>query len=172
MTDANDEQLMAAYVAGDPAAFEALFRRYVDVITGFVRRRIGNPDDVREVVQEAFLRVHRSRHSFDATRTLRPWLLTVAANISRDHVRRSAQRMVPLGELPAPPARDELEVREKLERVLQVMTQLPRAQRTVLELQCFEDLSHCEIARRVGITRDAVKQRAFRGRAALRHAFA
>jgi RNA polymerase sigma-70 factor (ECF subfamily) len=54
---------------------------------------LGDPDDAQDVAQEAFLRAWRHLLTFDATRPLRPWLLSISANLARNR-RRSAGRYI------------------------------------------------------------------------------
>ena len=62
MTDeTTDEILMAAYRAGNQAAFEALFARHSGSVYGFLVRRLGDPTLARDLHQEVFLRLHRAR---------------------------------------------------------------------------------------------------------------
>ena len=52
---------------------------------------LGDPDDAEDITQETFLRAYRSLKRFDATRPLRPWLLSIASNLASNR-RRSAGR--------------------------------------------------------------------------------
>ena len=59
MSELSDEALFAAYIRGDPGAFEELFRRYAPVLIRLFRRDIYRSQDAEELVQETFLRAHR-----------------------------------------------------------------------------------------------------------------
>ena len=87
-----DEELMAAYVAGDQSAFSELFSRYGQMLVRLMSRHIRNQDDVHELVQQTFLQLHRARADFDQSRKLRPWLMTIAFNLKREYYRRRMRK--------------------------------------------------------------------------------
>src|SRR5258706_12214080 len=87
-TDRDDEQLMAAYVAGDAAAFRELFERYAPLLISMIAAQPGTRNDVADLVQQTFLQLHRARHDFDPRYKRRPWLLTIALNLRRQEARR------------------------------------------------------------------------------------
>jgi len=87
---ADDEALMAAYVAGDMSAFSELFRRYARPgasALAFATRR--SPD----FVQQTFLHLHRARASFTVG-ACSAWLLSIAINLQREHFRASSAARV------------------------------------------------------------------------------
>jgi RNA polymerase sigma-70 factor (ECF subfamily) len=163
---------MVAYVSGDQRAFAEIFRRYADVVTSLVRRRVRRHEDACDVVQQTFLQMHRARARFDPERLLRPWLFTIAANLSRDHARRSHHHREVTSdiEVAAPTSGDPLVSASERLRVRRALAALPANQREVLELHWIEGASYRDIAARTGASHAAVKLRAFRGRAALRDA--
>jgi len=167
-----DEQLMAAYAAGDRTAFAELFERYAPLIGRVIRRGISRPEVARELVQETFLQVHRARADYDPSRPLRPWLTTVAMNVRRDYLRRIQRR--PEGALSdhaeMEHAADDASPLATVEatRVREVVAQLPDNQRAVIELHWFEGLGFPEVADVLGVKPSAVKVRAHRAYKRLR----
>jgi RNA polymerase sigma factor (sigma-70 family) len=171
----SDEELMAAYVAGDGAAFRALFERYAVVLYRMVRRRLGNDEDARDIVQQTLLHMHRARRDFRSDSRLRPWLFTIAMNLVREHYRRKGRKPEELvgEELKATDrssvlAPTQAEENERLARVRAALASLPEQQREVIELHWFEDSPYEEIARIVGASVAAVRVRAHRGYERLR----
>src|SRR5688572_19318137 len=77
----------------DPDALAALFDRYFDRLYAVVYRMLGNRAETEDAIQEVFLKVHRGAPSLDATRDPGPWLITIAANVSRDRWRSGASRL-------------------------------------------------------------------------------
>jgi hypothetical protein len=73
-----DERLVAQVLAGDEGAFEALYERYFRRITRFVLRRLDAVSDVEDVVQEVFLAVFLSAHSFRGESGLDGWIFGAA----------------------------------------------------------------------------------------------
>src|SRR3954468_20058724 len=83
---------MAAYVAGDLAAFRELFDRYAPFLMSMIAGQPATRNDVADLVQQTFLQLHRARHAFDPRYKRRPWLLTIALNLRRQEARRKYRR--------------------------------------------------------------------------------
>jgi RNA polymerase sigma-70 factor (ECF subfamily) len=163
---------MAAYVRGDEAAFREIFSRYAPLLGSLARRRVGNDEVAKDLVQQTFLQLHRARFDFREGARLRPWVVTIALNVVREHLR--ARRRKPVTALEAEPADRASspaagpEVAEETARLRAALAELPDAQREVVELHWFQGLSMSEIARAVGASVGAVKVRAHRAYTVLR----
>jgi RNA polymerase sigma-70 factor (ECF subfamily) len=173
-----DEPLMARYLAGDNQAFEQLFTRLAPRVYGFFMRSFGNATLAEELVQATFLHMHRSRATYRVGLPLRPWLLTIAARVRRDELRRRYRLKEDCDEealvraetaMAMTAARDDGErQRERTARVRQAIDQLPESQRVVVQLHRFEGLTFAQIAEILGTTALAVRARAFRAYETLR----
>jgi RNA polymerase sigma-70 factor (ECF subfamily) len=169
----SDEELMAAYVRGDAAAFRELWARHSPVLLRVMRSQLRRPEDARDLVQQTFLQLHRSRHDFREGARLSPWLFTIAMNLKREYFRRSTRRPeAPLGDegatVPvAPRGQEQAEAREEL---LFAMSKLPEDQHEVIALHWLAGVPLPEVAVIVGASVSAVKVRAHRGYAAMRRA--
>ena len=168
----SDEELMAAYVAGDRAAFEELFRRYSPALLRVIGRQLSSPGEAHDLVQQTFLQLHRARNDFKPGARLRPWIFTIALNLKREHFRRLRRR--PEAPLELDGRNDPQILPESPERaenqraVRQALDQLPPDYREVIVLHWFEGLSFPEVSAIVGASVSAVKVRAHRGYVALR----
>ena len=78
---------------GDAAAWESLALAHQQAVFRLAYLLLGDADDAEDIAQETFLRAWKYLKRFDSTRPLRPWLLSIAANLSRNR-RRSAGRYV------------------------------------------------------------------------------
>ncbi len=83
----SDEQVMGAYAAGEPGAFDELFRRYARRLFGYLFHMTMERELARDLVQETFVRVHRARDQYDAGRPFKPWLFRIATNVCADEKR-------------------------------------------------------------------------------------
>jgi RNA polymerase sigma-70 factor (ECF subfamily) len=167
-----DEILMAAYQAGNEAAFSELFDRYAGSIYGFLVRRLGDRALAEDLYQEAFLRLHKGRASYDSNRPFRAWLFGIVHNLVVDTLR--GQRRAPqTASLDGDPAaarepRDErsperiLAARQASEALGAVLHALPSDEATVLILARFEGLSYEDIGTVLGRSPAATKQLAYR----------
>ena len=91
-TEATDEELMAAYVAGHPHAFDMIFKRYAPTLKGMLARGLPADIDPLDLLQQTFLHLHRARLDFKQGMKLRPWLFTIAMNLKREQFRRRGRR--------------------------------------------------------------------------------
>jgi RNA polymerase sigma-70 factor, ECF subfamily len=170
----SDEELMRRYAGGDDRAFRELFARYAPLLVRLLRRQVGRDADAQDLAQQTFLQLHRARRDFRDGLRLRPWVITIALNLARDHLRRLGRRPetaldadgVPEPVAPATP--DTGEATRTAHRVRRALCTLPPEQREVIELHWFEQLPFSEIAAIVGSTSGAVRVRAHRGYVSLR----
>jgi RNA polymerase sigma factor (sigma-70 family) len=165
----SDEDLMAAHVAGERGAFEELFTRHAPVLLRVMTRQSASAEDARDLVQQTFLQVHRARLDFDTSAKFRPWLFTIAFNLSRQLARtrarrretpsddsKQAERTTSTGDVDA--ARD----------VRSALAQIPADYREAIVLHWYEGLSFEEASLVVGASVTALKLRAHRGYKLLR----
>src|SRR3712207_3701844 len=99
-----DEQLVAAFRAGDDRAFERIHDRYRDRLDGFVRQMLRHdPHTAEDVVQDVWVRAFRALRADARPMTLRPWLYRIAHNRTMDVLRAAGpvRSEIP-EELPAP----------------------------------------------------------------------
>ena len=164
----SDETLLDAWRAGDPAAFEALFRRWQAPLRRHLTRMLDDPAAADDLTVETFLRLHRHRERWRPGMPLRPWLFTIARNLARNRLR--AQRLwgwLPLSAVhdrPAPPPRSD----ETQRRVAAAFAALPPAQREACSLRLLADLPVDEIARVTRVPAGTIKSRLFHGLRRLR----
>lgn len=91
-----DDQLMLAYAAGDPAAFDVLYARYENALYRFVKRMLGLrlAPEVDEVFQDTWLRIVSARASFSSQGAAwRTWAFTIAHNLAMDRLRVSGREV-------------------------------------------------------------------------------
>src|SRR5512147_29588 len=172
----NEEALMAAYVAGDPGAFQRLFRVLAPSLHAFFARTVADGSAAEDLLQTTFLKLHGARGSWRPGEPLRPWVFTIAARVRVDWLRRNGRRGAEEeldGETLAAPdgAGDPAEAvlgKQRAERVREALDRLAEPQRVVVHLHRFEGLGFGEICKILGISEGAAKLRAFRAYAQLR----
>ena len=173
----SDEQLLQRYLNGDEEAFAALIRRYERELFNFLVRFVGDRTLAEDVFQETFLQLHNSAAAFDASRRLRPWLFTIAANKARDAMRsRWRRRAMPLDATVAsdsdeqssyaslmpshiPSPEEYLTNFETRQAVQNIVLEMPDNLRTVLVLSYFQEFPYKEIAETLGVPLGTVKSR-------------
>ena len=88
----NDVELCRRVGRGDLAAFEALYRRYVDRVWRYARSRAGSRSETEDIVQESFLRVRRFAKGYDGRSALGTWIFAVTRSAALDYARRERRQ--------------------------------------------------------------------------------
>lgn len=166
---------------GDADALGQLYDQTLGQVYGLALRVLGNPQDAEEAVADVYLQVWDRAASYCPERgAVMAWLQTLAWSRALDHRRRSRRKSPPglhpdaseltYTESEDPSPEQMAERHGRAGRVRAALDALAPGQRRVLELSCYEELSHAEIAERTGLPLGTVKSHARRGLAALRSA--
>ncbi|MGH7986293.1 MAG: RNA polymerase sigma factor [Candidatus Binataceae bacterium] len=153
---------------GDREAFRMLVNEIGPAITGFLRRRIFDQDELEDVCQETLLAIYESRHTYDPARPFEPWLFAISRHIAANHFRRHRLR-TNSQEL----AEDLLEYggekgENLLVRLRQALSRLPTFQREAFIMMKIEGLSLLEASERTGASVGTLKVRVHRAYVHLR----
>jgi RNA polymerase sigma-70 factor (ECF subfamily) len=87
LSNVPDQILVEQLRRGDRKAFALVIDRYQGLIYGYLRARLQQTSDADDMTQEVFLRFYLSKARFDSTALIRPWLIGIARNLLREHVR-------------------------------------------------------------------------------------
>jgi RNA polymerase sigma-70 factor (ECF subfamily) len=165
-------ELMMAYQHGDGAAFEALYGRLASALGGYLRALCRDAARAEDLLQETFLQVHRSRHTYLPPRPVKPWIYAIARNVflmsRRATGRRSRHEMIADEALPDVPVPPEVESLADSEAVRRALARVPEDRREALLLHHVSGLSFREIGAVLGVSEAAAKLRAHRGVVLLR----
>jgi RNA polymerase sigma-70 factor (ECF subfamily) len=175
-----DEELVAAFQAGDSTAFDQLVHRWDRRIHGAIYRVVGADEDARDLCQEAFLKAYRGLGTFKREARFSSWLYQIALNVCRDRMRRRRGRTsVSLEEIEGSaegglrtpdPGPLELALSRDLRRaVARAMEELTPEEREVIVLKEYQGLTFPEIAETLSVPLSTVKTRLYRGLGQLRH---
>jgi RNA polymerase sigma factor (sigma-70 family) len=174
---AGDDECWRAAIRGDPAAFALVFDRHADAVYRQCLRRTGSVADAEDLTSMTFLQAWRAR---DRVRfvdgSARPWLLTVAANLARNHARAARRYRHQLARLPRDrPAEDAADAAlDNLERVAAeravaaALAELAPAEQDVVSLCDLSELSYAEAAQVLDVPIGTIRSRLSRARAHLR----
>ena len=172
--------LIESHLRGDPRAFGEIVSRFQVRLLNFVYRMIGDRERAEDLVQEAFLRVHRHLHRFDRTRKFSTWIYTIASNLAKNELRNRGRSPLVAFEQTRP--RDEedgrpiefqdlanrpddlYEQRQLKSLVDQTVAQLSSHHREVFVLRELEGKSYEEISEIMHCNLGTVKSRLNRAR--------
>lgn len=165
------ERLKARLAAGQQAAFAELYDAVADRLHHFLAVRLGSRQDADDVLQETFVRLVRSRHKLRSVDNLSAYVFTAARNEANRFSARTQRDPVQNVEAVAESLFDEthgndLSRRETAQVVARAIVALPPAEREVMELKTYAELTFREIAAVTGAPPGTV---ATRYRTALAH---
>jgi RNA polymerase sigma-70 factor, ECF subfamily len=163
------EELMVRYQQADAEATTALIEQLSPQLYRFFAAQVGNRDDASDMLQDAWLRIHRVRHTYRPGEPLLPWVYAIARCVRVDSFRkrrRIATREIVVEALPEPPVANEKST--GLPSFDELIATLPASQREVLTMLKVNGLSLEEVARATSSSVGSVKQKAHRAYERLR----
>ena len=149
-----ERQLLEAIEGGERAALRRLYDRYAGYAMAVGLRYVPDRDEVRDVMQDSFVRILTSISQFNyhGEGSLKSWVGRIVSNRSVDYLRQH-QRFTTVDTIPDEP--DDPEEPDiggvPPDALTEMIGRLPANYRTVLNLYVFEERSHREIARLLGI---------------------
>ncbi len=172
--DLHNEQelraLMVRYQAGEGEAVEALVARLSPPLLRYLGGPFVDRSDAEDLLQDCWLRIHRSRHTYRPSEPVLPWIFAIARHTRLDGYRRrrriQSREVAPAGVLAefsaaAPPDGGMAEVSR-------LLAALPESQREVIWMLKVSGMSLEEVARATSSTVGAIKQKAHRAYEKLR----
>ena len=151
---------------GDRTAMRRLYDCYAGYALAVASRYIPQHEEVRDVVQDSFLRIltHLEQFNYKGEGSLRAWVARIVANEAIDHVRQQ-ERFAFVDEIPDDADEGEPDVERVPPDVLtQMIGRLPVGYRVVLNMFVFEQMTHKEIAQRLGIKENSSASQFFRAK--------
>ena len=180
----SDAEIMLQVKAGDDSAFAYLVQKYRRPMVNFMYRMAHNAAGAEDLAQEVFLRVYRSRETYEASAKFTTWLYRIATNLAVNHARDTrherAENQVSLDEpdeesgrtldLPdrSPSAEENLVQRERLAAIRQRVQALPERQRIAVLMHKYQQMDYRQIAEVLKLSESATKSLLFRAYETLR----
>jgi RNA polymerase sigma factor (sigma-70 family) len=170
-----DGILIRRSLCGHPDAFVEVVQRHEVAIHGYLSRRAGH-QAADDLLGEVWLRAFGARRGYDTSYDdARPWLYGIARNVLRAHWRTSQNIGLATAEATLDPwdeVTDRLDSAVRARALVCAMRKLPSAERDVLLLVAWEQLTPAEAAAALGIPPGTARSRLHRARATLRHLLA
>ncbi len=180
----SDADVMLRVKAGDQAAFDYLVQKYRRPMLSFMYRMSHNSAAAEDLAQEVFLRVYRSRQSYEASAKFTTWLYRIATNLAVNHARdtrherpevqvsidepdedSSTTLQVPDRSLNAEQA---IVLRERMLAIRQKVEALPEQQKMAVIMHKYQQMDYKQIAEVLKKSESATKSLLFRAYETLR----
>ncbi len=174
----DESALIGLAAQKDEQAWEALIAAHQQAVFRLAYLFTGDSDEAEDVTQEVFVRAFRFLHQYDRTRPFRPWLLSITANLARNHLRSFKRYLVALQNFARrdpdalAQAKPDQTVAEEARSLWQVVRKLSNEDQKVIYLRYFLELSESETAAALNTPRGTVKSRLSRALSRLRERLA
>lgn len=166
-----EKELIELCKKEDNSARRDLYQIYAGGLMAICMRYIGDREQAQDVLHDGFLKIFRSFRQFDyrGEGSLKAWLSRIMANQALEYLRQrnKHEREIPLEEIPAemtPTESDENLSEIPQEVLMRFIGELPDGYRTVLNMFVFEEKSHREIAKALGISEHTSSSQLFRAK--------
>jgi RNA polymerase sigma-70 factor, ECF subfamily len=183
-TTISDADVMLRVKAGDDAAFNYLVAKFRRPLVGFMYRLSHNQAVAEELAQEVFLRVYRSRETYNAEAKFSTWLYRIATNLAVNHARDTRQERpessISIDETDeesglsidvadaTPNVEQNILRRERLAAIRRHVDALPERQRLAVVMHKYQEMDYRQIAAVLKLSESATKSLLFRAYETLR----
>jgi RNA polymerase sigma-70 factor (ECF subfamily) len=176
-----DAELMIRVREGDGASFGVLLEKHRSSVVHFLYRMVQNQAVAEELAQEVFLRVYRSRGTYEPAAKFTTWLFRIATHVALNALRdgkneRWQERLDDdSSDAPArqvsdrrPSVEQSMVYEAKLDEIRKAIAALPAKQRAAVLMHKYEELEYSQIAKVLSCSESAVKSLLFRAYETLR----
>ncbi|RPD42651.1 RNA polymerase sigma factor [Chitinophaga barathri] len=163
MNHLSDEDLMELVVDGNEIAFAGLVDRYSKDLYKLIYKRVKDDDITKDIVQEIFISLWKNRHTITVKQSLFPYLYQAAIYEVVDHTLRAGKEIAFKTSLLSqedhiqPSISQEIETEDLRREIDRTVARMPQTMRTVFCLSRYEYLSVREIAGKLHLSEQTVK---------------
>jgi RNA polymerase sigma-70 factor, ECF subfamily len=174
---AQDNSLVEGVLGGNRDKFRELVEKYQERIFRLVDRLVGNPTEAEDLTQQSFIEAFMGLRRYDRSRSFLTWLMSIAINNCRDHLKSHKRRERQLtgevderealfmGHIPNP--HQVLESQQNVEQIAKAFHRLDAKYRIPLLLKDVEELDYKEMQEILHLPLTTLKMRVIRARAQL-----
>lgn len=173
-----DDKLVAKAASGDQEAYKALLDKYETPLYYHLIKMVKDREQVRDLVQEAFMKAFDNLDSYNTNYAFSTWLYRITTNHAIDYLRKKKLQTLSIDE-PVKTKEGEMNIQLEDEQsatdrsimkkqrssiIHKAIEELPEKYRVVIKLRHFEELSYDEISEQLDLPLGTVKAHIFRAR--------
>lgn len=169
-----EAKLIEACLAGKRKAQSEFYHRYASRLYGVCLRYASGRAEAEDLLQEGFIRVFSSLHTYNGSGSIEGWLRKIIVNNNVNYIRKHANQPLfsTIDEQALQEANEHVEPEDQpvlpVETLLGLVQQLPYGYRMIFNLYVFEEFTHKQIAEELNISENTSKTQLMRARATLR----
>lgn len=174
-----DDELVLRFQKGDRRAFERLVAKYSNYVASIAFNVVGDPHIAGDMAQEAFVKVYKKIQHLDNPRRFKGWLFSIVRSTCIDYLRKERIKPCSLDKLSdedgiEPPldrrrgAHASAELEEMRERLLSVISMLPKIYQQIILLKHLRNMSYKEMSEFLGVPVATIESRLYRARIMLK----
>ncbi len=163
-SDYSNTELVKLLKTGNMSAFDGIYKKYSRRLYGFVFRYVKQQADTEEIVQEVFIKIWKSRDKIDVYSSFESFLFTIAHNATVNQLKKRATEQKYVEHVKSLQSieetyelTDEIHYNELKHKLQGLLDELSPRQKEIFQLSREEGLSHKEIAEKLGISTNTVK---------------
>ena len=157
-----DEQLMQLYQNGDSNAFNELFKRHSGKVYGFLLKRTHKAEIASDLSQEVFVKLHKSKHLYNSSLPVLPWIFSVTNSVLLDFVKKRSEAVTTDGAIEQ--LADSLATVEPTPLEIDpYLNRLPDQQREAIRMRYIDEKSFEAISAALETSPDNVRKIVSRG---------
>jgi RNA polymerase sigma-70 factor, ECF subfamily len=165
MTNSTDEHILTLLQNAPTAerGFRMLMEQYQEPLYWVVRRMVGEHDDANDVIQNCFIKVYRSIHTFEGKSKLYTWLYRIATNEAITFLNQKSRRATSSIETGDLPMVNTLQAEESVDgdnlqiQLQKALEQLPEKQRMVFKMRYYDEMGYEQMSEVLGTSVGALK---------------
>lgn len=167
-----EQELLRKILSGDVVAMKEFYHHYAGYLTTVCSRYIANTDDIKDILQESFLKIFKSisKFTYKGAGSLKAWSSRIVVNESLKFLKKNESLHIvnsPIWDLPDITEEDPDIEEIPTSVILEMIRALPVGYRTVFNLYIFEEKSHKEIAAILNITENTSASQLYRAKSIL-----
>lgn len=159
----SDEELMREIKADNMFAFDVLYRKYSKKLYKFGYSILKSQEEAENLIQDVYLNLWENRYKVEKNASIKYYLFTIAYNSAITIIRKKAREsefveyVKTLQEINEDPVNMELEYNELVNKLDEIIRELPQRQKEVYLLHKVEGLKYSEIAERLNISVNTIE---------------